>query len=80
MESVNLQVEPNVVTASETDETAQQVRISSTIPVVCKNKKGKCELTVRVVTPDRILTTDTQTRPRVRKLFYSIMIQISHYH
>ena len=51
-------IEPNQLTISEMDDTPQQITLKSTLPITCKDPDhmGRCEISVRVVTPERLVT------------------------
>lgn len=42
---------------SEKDDTPQEILLKSTLPITCKDPDhmGRCEISVRVVTPERLI-------------------------
>ena len=55
---VGIMVDPSHVVVSEADDTPQQIILKSTLPITCRDPDhmGRCEITVRVVTPERLVT------------------------
>ena len=71
---VGILVEPDRLVVSESDDQPRQIRLTSTLPVLCKTPRhqGRCEIVIRVVTPERLVTSQGGTRHTYAQCAYRI--------